>query len=493
MSFRTTKSSSIALHTDLYQLTMAQGYWKLGMQERQAVFELFFRENPFHGAYAIACGLNDVIHFIKNYSFNEEETLYLASLTAPNGAPLFCEPFLQALKKLKLTIDLEAIEEGTVVFPKEPLLRVQGPLWQCQLLETTLLNIMNFSTLIATKASRVCFAAAGDPVIEFGLRRAQGPDGALMASRAAFVGGVSFTSNVLAGKEYGIPVKGTHAHSWIMAFDTELESFRAYAETSPNNCIFLVDTYKTIEGVKHAIEVGIHLKEKGYPFLGIRLDSGDMVSLSMAARDLLDKAGFNETFILASSDLDEYEIQRLKAQGARIDMWGVGTRLVTGYDQPALGGVYKLVSFQDKDGHWQHKHKESDDPQKRTIPGIHAVRRYVENKNKGKELYEGSYFVKDVMYSIDSSMNQKNRVNTIHKTDPQNKKNFDSQENQQKTEEENTEELLCSIFKAGKLVYSVPHLQAIQKRTFSQLERLPSEFRVLQPLKQYPVELFKEE
>jgi len=479
---------SVALHTDLYQLTMAQGYWKLGLHNREAVFEIFYRENPFQGGYAIACGLDGVVELIDSYAFSKDDLEYLADLKAQDGSSLFQTDFLKTLQALRLTIDLDAIEEGTLVFPKEPLLRVQGPIWQCQLLETALLNLINFPTLIATKASRVCFAAAGDPVIEFGLRRAQGPNGGLMASRAAFVGGVDFTSNVLAGKLFGIGVRGTHAHSWIMAFDSELESFNAYADAMPNNCIFLVDTYKTLEGVQHAIEVGHKLKAQGHAFLGIRLDSGDMLNLSLAARTLLDQAGFTDTFILASSDLDEYEIQRLKAGGAKIDMWGVGTRLVTGHEQSALGGVYKLVSIQDEKGHWHHKYKLSDDPLKQTYPGIHAVRRYlgrneIDNSNTKNTTKNNSefnskynskshnnndnndYFVKDLIYSIDT-------VPPI-------------------LENEETVELLCPIFRKGKKIYNLPDVQSIQSRTYAQLEKLPKGLKELRPKTQYKVELFK--
>ncbi len=452
---------SFALHTDLYQLTMAEGYWKLGMHNREAVFDLFFREQPFHGGYSIACGLADVIDVIEHYRFSDNDLQFLASLPAADGSTaLFQKDFLQALADLRLTIHLDALEEGTLVFPKEPLIRVQGPLWQCQLLETLLLNIVNFSTLIATKGSRICIASKGDPIIEFGLRRAQGPNGGLMASRAAFVGGVASTSNVLAGQQYGIDLRGTHAHSWIMAFDGEAEAFEAYAKTLPHNSVFLVDTYQTLEGVKHAIEVGKKLQADGYPFLGIRLDSGDLAKLSIAARALLDKAGFTKTKILASSDLDEYVIEQLKAEGAKIDLWGVGTRLVTSYDQPALGGVYKLVSIQNAKGVWQNKAKKTDDPIKQTIAGVFALRRIAEN----------GLFVRDEMYKIEPlSLNEYDSKQTaLHA-----QKSLDN--------------LLCPIFRFGKKVYESADLFSIQVRTKNQLAKLPSEFKMLKPQKRYPV------
>lgn len=457
---------SIALHTDLYQLTMAQGYWRLGLHNREAVFDLYFREQPFQGGYSVACGLADVIEVIEQYHFSDTDLEYLAKLPAANGSPLFQADFLEVLSEMRLSINLDALPEGSLVFPKEPLLRVQGPLWQCQLLETILLNIVNFSTLIATKAARVCDAAGNDPVIEFGLRRAQGPNGGLMASRAAFVGGVSFTSNVLAGLQYGIGLKGTHAHSWIMSFDSEIEAFKSYAEVMPNNCIFLVDTYNSLGGVKNAIEIGRQLQRNGHPFLGIRLDSGDMVSLSIASRKLLDDAGFKETKILASNDLDEYKIEALKAKGAKIDLWGVGTRLVTAYDQPALGGVYKLVSIQNENGVWEHKAKKTDDKYKETMAGVYGLKR----------MEEKGFFVKDQLY----------------KTQPLALKEIEEILENKSPEDSSRDlvhgNLLCPIFRKGVSVYKVPDLLSSQNYCKAQLKKLPAEFRCLQPKSIYPVE-----
>ena len=275
------------LLTDLYQLTMSAAYWKSGRAEQEAVFHLFFRKLPFGGGYAVAAGLADAVEFLRNFRFEADDLAYLATLTGNDGSPLFGPGFLDYLGKLRMTCDVDAIPEGTVVFPHEPLVRIRGPILQGQLFETALLNVINFQTLIATKAARVCHAANGEPVLEFGLRRAQGPDGAVMASRAAYIGGCASTSNVLAGRRFGIPVRGTHAHSWVMSFDTELEAFRTYADAMPHNCTFLVDTYDTLDGVRHAIEVGRALRERGSKLAGIRLDSGDLAWLSVEARKLL--------------------------------------------------------------------------------------------------------------------------------------------------------------------------------------------------------------
>lgn len=301
------------LLTDFYQLTMACGYWQLNMHEQPAAFHLLFRKNPFKSNYALNAGLASVVEFLKNWRFAEDDLAYLATLTdATHNKALFPTAFLDYLRTLTFTCDVDAIPEGTVVFPHEPLLRIQGPLLQCQLLETPLLNMINFQTLIATKASRVCRAAGNDVVIEFGMRRAQGPDGALSASRAAYIGGCHATSNTLAGKLFGIPLRGTHAHSWVTAFPNEAQAFAAYAEVMPNNCVLLVDTYHTLTGVKNAIKAGQQLRAAGANLLAIRLDSGDLAELSIKARQLLDEAGFHSTAILASNSLDEYVITDLK-------------------------------------------------------------------------------------------------------------------------------------------------------------------------------------
>lgn len=367
-------NTSLSNLTDLYQLTMAYGYWKNNIHETESVFHMFFRNTPFKAKFAINAGLAYVIDYLQNLEFNSRDLNYLFSVRGSDGKPLFDRDFLNYLQDMTFSCTVDAIEEGRAVFGHEPLLRIRGPIIQCQMIETALLNIINFQTLIATKAFRVCFAAEGDSVVEFGLRRAQGIDGALAASRAAYIGGCTATSNVLAGQLFGIPVIGTHAHSWIMSFDSEEEAFAAYANSQPNNCTFLVDTYDTIQGVKNAIKEGKKLVESGHKLNGIRLDSGDLAKLSIEARKLLDEAGFTETKIVASNDLDEAEITRLKKAGAKINVWGVGTKMVTAYDQPALGGVYKLGAIK-KDGEWVNKIKLSSDVNKMTNPGILDVLR----------------------------------------------------------------------------------------------------------------------
>jgi nicotinate phosphoribosyltransferase len=367
---------SFALLTDLYELTMAYGYWRSGKVEDEAVFHLFFRKAPFRGGYAIAAGLADAIRYLQSLTFGEDDLRYLGGLTGNDGARLFPDDFLRWLGALRFRCDVDAIPEGSVVFAHEPLLRVRGPIAEAQIVETALLNILNFQTLIATKAARIVYAAAGDAVIDFGLRRAQGENGALSAARAAYIGGVGATSNVLAGARFGIPVRGTHAHSWVMAFDDELGAFEAYAEVMPNNALLLVDTYDTLQGVRHAIEIGRKLRGRGHELAGIRLDSGDLAYLSIEARKMLDAAGFPKAVIAASNDLDEHLIASLKEQAARIDVWGVGTRLVTAWDQPALGGVYKLSALRRRGGAWEHRVKLSEQTAKVSTPGILQVRRF---------------------------------------------------------------------------------------------------------------------
>jgi nicotinate phosphoribosyltransferase len=326
----------------------------------------------------VACGLGPACDFLERFCFSDDDVTYLAGLRGADGAPLFEPAFLDWLAALRLTLDVDAVEEGEVVFPNEPLVRVVGPIAQAQLVETTLLTLVGFPTLVATKAARVRHAAGDDEVLEFGLRRAQGPDGGLSASRAAYVGGCSATSDVLAGKLYGIPVRGTHAHSWVMSFDSEREAFETYADAMPNNGVFLVDTYDTVEGVRQAIEVGRRLEARGQRLLGVRLDSGDLRALSIAARALLDEAGFRDTAVLATNDLDEHRITALKAEGARVDTWGVGTRLATSYDEPALGAVYKLAAVREPGAEWRPRMKHSEQAAKASTPGILQVRRFTE-------------------------------------------------------------------------------------------------------------------
>lgn len=369
------------LLTDLYQLTMAAGYYDQKLHERKAIFHLFYRKPPFGGKFALAAGLPLAIDLIKGFHFSADDVQYMGRIKGADGKPLFKETFLNYLQRMKFSGSIDAIPEGEIALPHEPLLRIEAPLIQAQLLETALLTVMNFSTLIATKAAHIKAAAGNDTVLEFGLRRAQGIDGGLTASRSAYIGGCDASSNVWAGRYYNIPVKGTHAHSWVMVFPEEIEAFEAYAQALPNNCIFLVDTYDTEEGIKKAIKIGLELRERGHAMLGIRLDSGDLAALSIKARGLLDAADFQDAAIVASDSLDEHAIADLKNQGAQIDTWGIGTRLVTAHDQPALGGVYKLAALQNEKGKWEDRIKRSETTIKTSNPGKLNVRYYYDKKN----------------------------------------------------------------------------------------------------------------
>lgn len=440
--------TSSPLLTDLYELTMAYGYWKAGIDTHEACFHHSYRHNPFGGGYALACGLAELIDFLQEFRFAPDDLAYFEGLRGPGGRPLFEPAFLDHLGALRFACDLDAVPEGTVVFPREPLVRVCGPLLQAQLIETALLTIVNFQTLIATKAARVCHAAQGDPVLEFGLRRAQGVNGGLAASRAAYVGGCAATSNVLAGKLHDIPVRGTHAHSWVMAFDRQADAFAAYVSALPHAAILLVDTYDTLEGVRDALRVGRELRERGHDLLGIRLDSGDLLRLSRSARRLLDEAGFERTRIVASGDLDEHRIAELKERGAPIDVWGVGTRLATAFDEPALSGVYKLTALREPGGAWRYRIKRSDDPEKRTDPGILQVRRL-----------GGERFVEDRIYDLTLGI------------------------------EEPGEDLLVPLLRGGREVGPVFSVHEARQRAQAQLAALPPEVRGLRSPARYPVRL----
>jgi nicotinate phosphoribosyltransferase len=452
---------------------MAQGYFATGRTEHQAVFHLFFRALPFHGGYAIACGLADVADYLDGLRFEGDDLAYLASLRGNDDRPLFSDPFLHYLGDLVLGLDVDAIPEGSLVFAHEPLVRVKGPLLQAQLVETALLNAINFQTLVATKAARVCGAAGDDPVLEFGLRRAQGPDGAVTASRAAYVGGCAATSNVLAGYRFGIPVRGTHAHSWVMSFASELEAFRAYAEVMPNNTVFLVDTYDTLTGVRHAIEIGLALRERGARLGGIRLDSGDLAWLSIEARKLLDQAGFADATIGASNDLDEHLVESLKRQGSRITVWGVGTKLVTAYDQPALGGVYKLSAIRGPEANapWSYRVKLSEHSAKISTPGIQQVRRY-HDRATGR-------FIADVI--CDEEAPPTGPVELVDPRDPIRRKSVAS--------DLPCEELLVPVFRDGRRVYDTPSAAQARTRTRAQLAALSPWTQRLENPHEYPVGL----
>lgn len=377
-----TRPTDVALNTDLYEFTMAQGFWDSQKAQAEGCFNVFFRSIPFHNGYAVACGMGQIADLVENFSYDEETIDYLASLKAPGGGSLFTPDFLNYLRHFSLDVDIWAVPEGEIVFPREPLVRVQGKLIDCQLLETALLNTVNFQTLLATKTARVVRAAQGRPIFEFGLRRAQGPDGGLAAARASYVGGAAATSNVLAGKIYDIPVFGTHAHSWVMAFPSQIDAFRAFAESSPHNCVFLIDTYDVESGIADAIFVGKEMERKGQRLAAVRIDSGDLAKLSMQARRAFDEAGMPYVKISVSNDLDEYTIQSLLAQHAPIDSFGVGTKLATCDPQPALGGVYKMTAIKNTAASaWQPVMKLSEMAYKRTIPGIQTVMRYVDANN----------------------------------------------------------------------------------------------------------------
>lgn len=372
-------SKNLTLLTDLYELTMMQGYFER-QENETVVFDVFFRSNPCGSGYSIAAGLEQVIDYIKNLNFSYDDVDYLRKLN------MFSEEFLHYLSGFHFSGDIYAIPEGTVVFPKEPLLKVVAPIMEAQLVETAILNIINHQSLIATKTARVVFAAAGDGVMEFGLRRAQGPDAGLYGARAAMIGGCIGTSNVLAGQMFDVPVKGTHAHSWIMSFADEYTAFKTYAKLYPNACCLLVDTYDTLKsGVPNAIKVFSEMRESGIELhnYGIRLDSGDLAYLSKKARKMLDEAGFEDAFISASNDLDEYLIHDLKIQGAAITSWGVGTNLITSKDCPSFGGVYKLAAIQKEDGQFHSKIKLSENTEKITNPGNKTVYR-IYDKATGK-------------------------------------------------------------------------------------------------------------
>jgi nicotinate phosphoribosyltransferase len=460
------------LLTDLYQLTMAQAYWLNGRSSHEAVFHLFFRKAPFAGGYAVACGLADALDFLQHYKFEAADLDYLAGLPGDDGRPLFDQGFLRHLGDLRLHVDVDAMPEGTLVFAQEPLMRVRGPIIEAQLVETTLLNLLNFQTLTATKASRIATAAQGEPVLEFGLRRAQGPDGALCASRAAYVGGCGATSNVLAGQRFGIPVRGTHAHSWVMSFESEREAFQAYADAMPNNTVFLVDTYDTLEGVRTAIEVGRVLKARGRRLGGIRLDSGDLAWLSIEARRLLDEAGFTDTAIVASNDLDENLITALKQQGARIGVWGVGTKLATCYDQPALGGVYKLAAVRETPNQpWRYCVKVSEQAAKISTPGVHQVRRF---------RAPDGHFVADMIFNQEDAPADR----PAHIVDP-----LDMTRQRPLEPSLVGEDLLVPVMRAGSRVYTVPRLADTRSRTLNQLQCLSPWCKRLVNPHEYPVGL----
>ena len=369
---------NLTLLTDLYEITMMQAYFKNNNKNKMAIFDVFYRKNPMDGGYAISAGLEQVIEYINNLHFTEDDINYLASLK------IFEDDFLDYLKNFKFTGDIYAIPEGSVMFPREPMLKVIAPIMEAQFIETAILNILNHQSLIATKAARICYAAEGDGIMEFGLRRAQGSDAGIYGARAAVIGGCAGTSNVLTGQMFDVPVMGTHAHSWIMSFDDEYTAFYTYAKLYPMACTLLVDTYDTLNsGVPNAIKVFKQMKKEGIELknYGIRLDSGDLAYLSKKARKMLDDAGFKDATITASNDLDEFLIASLKMQGAEITNWGVGTNLITSKDCPSFGGVYKLAAIMEDGENFTPKIKLSDNSEKITNPGNKKIYRIYEKEN----------------------------------------------------------------------------------------------------------------
>ena len=458
---------NLTLLTDLYQLTMMNGYLKEGRKDEIAVFDVFFRQNGMI-TYSVACGLEQAADYVTNLRFGEEELAYL------KGLGIFSQEFLEYLKDFKFTGDVYAVPEGTVVFPGEPIFTVKAPIMQAQLIETAVLNIINFQTLIATKAAKIRYAAKNDLVMEFGLRRAQAPDAGIYGARAAVIGGCDSTSNVLAGKMFDIPVSGTHAHSWVMNFKDEYTAFKAYADVYPDNALLLVDTYDTLkQGVPNAIKVFDELKAAGYKPKGIRLDSGDLAYLSKKARAMLDEAGYPDTVICASGDLDEYSISSLKNQGATINSWGVGTRLITSADMPALGGVYKLSAIIENDGEIVPKIKVSENAEKITNPGFKNIYRVYDKKTGHAEA--------DFIYLRNERPYDESKPLVLtHPTDRWKTITFDNYE---------LRPLQIDVIKDGKVVYDKPKLSEIKKYAERELSTFWDEYKRLDKPHVYKVDL----
>lgn len=459
---------------DLYQLTMAQGYFREGMQDAQASFSYSFREHPFGGGFAVLAGLQGLGQYLSNWGFSEEDIQWLASLTASDGSDLFGKDFLDYLSALDAgQLEVAAAPEGSIVFAGEPLVRITGSLIVAQLLETALTNRLNFETLIATKAVRCYIAAEGDSILEFGLRRAQGPDGGVSASRAAYIGGCSATSNLEAGRKFGIPLAGTHAHSWVMAHESEKEAFEAWTRSSANNSVLLVDTYNSESGIEHAVQAGLALEARGGHFAGIRLDSGDLAWLSRRARRMLDDAGMTQAKIYASNDLDEHTISSLKSQGAMIDSWGVGTRLSTGGDQSALGGVYKMTAFRGcATDSWEPKIKVSDQAIKTSTPGLLAVRRFFNYKGRP---------VGDMIYNLDDPPAGGSEVTIIDPKDITRQKSFEA--------DMDSVELLQPFFARGSLTTDERDIHEIRESCLTNLAALDKSHQRFMRPHLYPVGL----
>lgn len=444
---------NLTLLTDLYEMTMMQGYFK-NNNNRTVVFDAFYRTNPSDGGYAICAGVEQVIEYIENLHFDDDDINYLRSLH------IFDEDFLAYLADFHFSGDIYAVPEGSVIFPREPLIKVIAPIMEAQLIETAILNIMNHQCLIATKAARVCYAAAGDGVMEFGLRRAQGPDSGTYGARAAIIGGCQGTSNVLAGQMFDVPVLGTHAHSWIMSFPDEYTAFKEYARLYPNACTLLVDTYDTLSsGIPNAIRVFTEMRQAGTPLTnyGIRMDSGDLAYLSKKVRRMLDDAGFEDAVISASNDLDEYLIQSLKSQGATITSWGVGTNLITSKDCPAFGGVYKLAAISDNDGNFIPKIKLSENTEKVTNPGNKTFYRIYDKEN-GK-------IKADLICLADETFDVSEEMTLFDPNEPWKKTTLSG-------DSYTMTEMLVPVIQDGKRIYNTPSVMEIQRICNAQKDTL---------------------
>ena len=458
---------NLTLLTDLYQLTMLNVYFEKNIHKDIVIFDMFFRKNACNGGYTIICGLEQLVEYINNLHFSDDDLEYLKSLG------LFSDKFLDFLKDFKFTGDIYAVEEGTIMFPKEPIITVKAPLYQAQLIETALLTIVNFQSLISTKASRVCYAAKGDPVFEFGLRRAQGPDAGTYGARAAVVGGCAGTANVLAGKMFDIPVVGTQAHSWVQKFDNELDSFRAYADVYPDNCLLLVDTYDVLKsGVPNAIKVFDELKAKGHKPKGIRIDSGDLQYLSNESKKLFEEAGYYDLIYTASNDLDEYTIASLKSSGSAINSWGVGTKLITSAESPSLGGVYKLAASYEKDKLIP-KIKVSEDAEKINNPGFKKVVRIYNENN----MAEG-----DLIMLHDEEIDTTKPLTIFDPTYTWKKTTFQNY---------TIKELQKPLFKNGECKYVPKSVIEIKKHVNEQLNTLWDYYKRFSNPKKYKVDLSK--
>ena len=458
---------NLTLLTDLYQLTMLNGYFEKNIHKDIVIFDMFFRKNACNGGYTIICGIEQLVEYINNLHFSDDDLEYLKSLG------LFSDKFLDFLKDFKFTGDIYAVEEGTIMFPKEPIITVKAPLYQAQLIETALLTIVNFQSLISTKASRVCYAAKGDPVFEFGLRRAQGPDAGTYGARAAVVGGCAGTANVLAGKMFDIPVVGTQAHSWVQKFDNELDSFRAYADVYPDNCLLLVDTYDVLKsGVPNAIKVFDELKAKGHKPKGIRIDSGDLQYLSNESKKLFEEAGYYDLIYTASNDLDEYTIASLKSSGSAINSWGVGTKLITSAESPSLGGVYKLTASYENDKLIP-KIKVSEDAEKINNPGFKKVVRIYNENN----MAEG-----DLIMLHDEEIDTTKPLTIFDPTYTWKKTTFQNY---------TIKELQKPLFKNGECKYVPKSVIEIKKHVNEQLNTLWDSYKRFSNPKKYKVDLSK--